>query len=103
MILGILHFTMRRNLVNWKFFKFIYEKVKEIDPKDAKKMTPLHYAVDSGRVSICSFIIDKLDDIHPKDDFGKTPLDYADGHRGILHLFKMKKSASAKSKSSRKN
>ena len=94
---------MRRNLVNWKFFKFIYEKVKEIDPKDAKKMTPLHYAVDSGRVSICSFIIDKLDDIHPKDDFGKTPLDYADGHRGILHLFKMKKSASAKSKSSRKN
>ena len=40
--------------------------------------------------------MNKIDDIYPIDDFGKTPLDYADGHKGILRLFNMKKSAAAK-------
>ena len=52
--------------------------------------TPLHFAVRSGRSSICSMILKNLDCVHPENKSGQTPLDLADGHKPILDLFKRK-------------
>ena len=74
-------------------FQMIAEKVQNVNPKDVNWSTPLHFAVNAGRVSICSLIIKKIGigNIYPKDKRGLTPLDYADGHKSILHLFEKMK------------
>ena len=51
--------------------------------------TPLHYAAESGRLSICELIFNHVDDKNLENNMGETPLQMAaeNGHSLICKLF----------------
>ena len=55
-------------------FLEILERSKDINLKDNKAWTPLHWAAKEGYLKLTKFIIENAEDKNPKNKFGKTPL-----------------------------
>ena len=67
---------------NTKILETLFEKAKDIQPKNENGWTPLHFASINGHLQTCELILGKNEDTHPRDYDGWTPLHYAaeEGH-----------------------
>ena len=69
----------------YESFKLLFENVKNKNPRNDWGETPLHHAVEEGRLEICNFIIENIAEKNPKDHQGKTPLHLA-AEKGYYEL-----------------
>ena len=71
----------------------IIKRVDVKNPKNRKKMTPLHYAAVNGHLDICQLIMKYVKNKNPKNQKGETPYDLAakKGHLKISEIISGKK------------
>ena len=58
----------------YESFKLIFENIQNKNPRNDWGETPLHHAVEEGRLEICNLIMENVAEKNPKDHQGKTPL-----------------------------
>lgn len=88
---GIAPSIFARSNLDIGFFERIFKLVSVpvlLSNRDEKGKTPLHYAVQSGRIELVELLIDNKADINAKDANGQTPLHIAvkEGQTNVLEL-----------------
>ena len=73
---------------NLDLCKYIFEKIKNTQPRIQYKWTALHVAAKLGHEEICEFLIDNLEDKNPSDQKGMTPFHYAT-KRGLTNVCRL--------------
>jgi len=70
--------------------QWIIENVSNVDVTDSNGLTPLHWAVDRGRLASCKLLLEGGASTECQDGDGATPLDYAETceHFEIVTLLK---------------
>jgi len=70
--------------------QWITENASNVDVRDTNGLTPLHWAVDRGRLASCKLLLEGGASTESVDGDGATPLDYAETceHDEIVALLK---------------
>ena len=97
---SFLHLDTSRNEFNWSplhiaaqqgnldLCKYIFEKIKNTQPRIQYKWTALHEAASLGHEEICEFLMVSLEDKNPSDQNGRTPFHYA-AERGYTNVCRL--------------
>ena len=65
--------------------EYLLDRVENINPENAQKMTPLHLAAKNGHSEVATFLRDFASDSNPKNKTGITPLHLA-AQNGYLDI-----------------
>ena len=68
--------------------KYIFEKIKNTQPRIQYELTALHLAAIFGHEEICDFLMVNSEDKNPSNQNGKTPLHYA-AERGYTNVCRL--------------
>ena len=94
---SFLHFDKSRTEFHWSplhiaagqgnldLCKYIFEKIKNAQPRIQYKWTALHVATKLGHEEVCKFLIDNSEDKNPSAPNGMTPFHYA-ADRGLTNV-----------------
>ena len=69
-------------------FKFVYERIKEVNPKQSNGVSAFHFAAQGGHLQICEYMISKLDDKNPRTSGGHSALEFA-ANKGHFEVCKL--------------